>query len=62
MSEIHKTDSAIEKRERQKEYIGRCVISVAFFPCVREIDPVCTQDKRNKVIHQDYLAGVRKNV
>ena len=26
-----KTDSAIEKRERQKEYIERCVISVAFF-------------------------------
>ena len=25
-----KTDSAIEKRERQKEYIERCVISVAF--------------------------------
>ena len=25
-----KTDSAIEKRERQKEYIERCVVSVAF--------------------------------
>ncbi len=28
---MYKTDSAIEKRERQKEYIERCVISVAFF-------------------------------
>ncbi len=27
---MYKTDSAIEKRERQKEYIERCVISVAF--------------------------------
>ena len=25
-----KTDDAIEKRERQKEYIERCVVSVAF--------------------------------
>ena len=27
---MYKTDSAIEKRERQKEYIERCVVSVAF--------------------------------
>ncbi len=43
-----KTDSAIEKRERQKEYIERCVISVAFF----------TQAVRKKVIGADRLVKV----
>ena len=37
-----KTDSAIEKRERQKEYIERCVVSVAFL-CDSKNNPPAMQ-------------------
>lgn len=42
-----KTDSAIEKRERQKEYIERCVISVAFLCDSKNTPPAMQGEGRS---------------
>ena len=42
-----KTDSAIEKRERQKEYIERCVVSVAFLCDSKNTPPLLCRGRED---------------